>query len=426
MGAPFLLGCWILHDSLLRHRRQFLANNTVHPVNGYRGPNGSGVSTSKTVPTVWTEKDINWKVSLPGPGHSSPVLWGDRIFLTTGDATTNQVWVLCLKASQGQVLWQRGFPISAYHKNAFNTVASGSPAVDAHRVYACWTTPERFTFAAFDHDGKSAWERNLGPFVGQHGGGASPIVFGDEVILANQQDGESFVIAVDAATGHTRWQAPRKTTEASYATPCVYEADDSQPVLVFASHSHGFSGIDPASGKVLWELAGVFDKRVVSSPVLAAGLIIGACGSGEGGSYLVAARPGNPKTAKPAEVAYTIRRSAPYVPTSICVGELLFLWGDDGTVTCLQAGTGAMKWQEHLGKHYFGSPVCVDGRLFAVSTSGEVAVVRASDHFELLARNALGETTHSTPAVAGGRMYIHTSKHLFSIGGTEAGAASVP
>jgi outer membrane protein assembly factor BamB len=291
--------------------------------------------------------------------------------------------------------------------------------VDEHRVYVCWTTPERFTFAAFDQDGKPVWEKDLGPFASQHGGGVSPVVFGDKVILANQQDGGSFILAVDAATGVTRWQTPRQTTEAGYATPCLYDPGDGRALLVFVSHSHGFSGIDPANGEVVWELPEVFDKRVVSSPVLAAGLIIGACGSGEGGNYLLAARPGDPKAGKPPEVAYTVRRAAPYVPTSLCVGPLLFLWGDDGTVSCLEAATGEVKWQERLGKHYFGSPVCVDGRLFAVSTSGEVAVVRAADHFELLARNPLGETTHSTPAVAGGRMYIHTNKHLFSIGGTE-------
>jgi outer membrane protein assembly factor BamB len=126
--------------------------------------------------------------------------------------------------------------------------------------------------------------------------------------------------------------------------------------------------------------------------------------------------------AQEASLAYAIRKSAPYVPTSICVGKLLFLWGDDGAVSCVQAASGEVAWQERLGKHFFCSPVCVAGRLFCVSTTGEVVVIRAADRFELLARNALDETTHSTPAVAGGRMYIHTSKHLVSIGG-RAGAS---
>jgi outer membrane protein assembly factor BamB len=131
----------------------------------------------------------------------------------------------------------------------------------------------------------------------------------------------------------------------------------------------------------------------------------------------VAVTPGDAaKDRKPA-VAYTIRRSAPYVPTSVCVGDRLFLWSDAGIVSCVQAASGEVKWQERVGGNYFSSPVWVDGRLFGISTKGEVVVLEASDRFEILARNPLGETTHSTPAVAGGRMYIHTAKHLISVGG---------
>lgn len=185
--------------------------------------------------------------------------------------------------------------------------------------------------------------------------------------------------------------------------------------MIFTSHSQGVSAIDPDSGKVLWELADLFDKRVVSSPILAAGLIVGACGSGGGANYLVAVRPGGP--VKKAEVAYTIRRSAPYVPTSVCVGERLFLWSDGGVVSCVQATSGEVKWQERVGGNFFSSPLWVDGRLFCVSTKGEVVVLEASDRFQVLARNPLGEVTHSTPAVSGGRMYIHTTKSLISVGG---------
>jgi outer membrane protein assembly factor BamB len=203
-----------------------------------------------------------------------------------------------------------------------------------------------------------------------------------------------------------------------YSTPCVYEPKDGPPALIFTSESQGVSAIDPDKGKVLWELADVFDKRVVSSPVVAAGLIVGACGSGGGGNYLIAVRPGS-STKKP-EVAYTIRKSAPYVPTSVCVGERLFLWSDSGIVSCVQAASGEVKWQERVGGNYFSSPLWVDGRLFCVSTKGEVVVVEASDRFQVLARNPLGEVTHSTPAVAGGRMYIHTTKSLISVGGRTA------
>lgn len=384
----------------------------------FRGPNGSGISPAKTIPTTWTDKDFNWKLPLPGAGHSSPVLWGDRVFLTTGDNQTRQVSVYCVSAVSGQVLWQKAFPFTLHHKNNYNTFASASPAVDQHRVYVCWTSPEHYTLMALTHDGQTVWEKDLGPFVSQHGGGTSPIVYQDEVVLGDEQDGASFLIAVDAATGKTRWQIPRTSKEAVYSTPCVYEPKDGAPALIFNSHSNGVCAINPDNGKVLWELADAFDKRVVSSPVLAVGLIVGACGSGGGGNYLIAVRPGGP--AKNPEIAYTIRKSAPYVTTSVCVGERLFLWSDGGIVSCVQAASGEVKWQERVGGNFFSSPIWVDGRLFCVSTKGEVVVVEASDRFRVLARNPLGEVTHSTPAVAEGRMYIHTTKSLICVGGQTA------
>ena len=156
--------------------------------------------------------------------------------------------------------------------------------------------------------------------------------------------------------------------------------------------------------------------------MIAGEFIIGSCGSGGGGNFVVAVRPGNPTTGAKPERAYEVRRSAPYVPTSVCAGDWLYLWSDAGIVSRVHAATGEVKWQERAGGNFFSSPVCVDGRLFCVSTTGEVVVVAVSDKFEVLARNPLGETTHSTPAVAGGRMYIHTSGHLVSIGGKASAA----
>jgi outer membrane protein assembly factor BamB len=186
-------------------------------------------------------------------------------------------------------------------------------------------------------------------------------------------------------------------------------------LLIFNSETHGVSAIAPDTGKVVWEFAEAFDKRSVSSPIIAAGLVVGSCGSGGGGNYVVAVRPGSPD--RSAERSYEIRRSAPYVPTSICVGKLLFLWSDGGILSCVDASSGEVKWQERVGGNYFSSPIFVDSRLFCISTSGEVVVVSATDKFEVLARNPLGELTHSTPAIAGGRMYIHTSRHVISVGG---------
>jgi outer membrane protein assembly factor BamB len=386
----------------------------------FRGPNGSGVSRAKAVPSGWTDKDVNWKTALPGPGHSSPVLWGEKVFLTAGEERGEKFHVLCLSATTGQLLWEKDFPAKRFPKHNYNTFASSSPATDAHRVYVSWNTPESVALMAFDHAGTLVWKKDLGPYKSQHGGGASPIVHEDSVILANEQDGESFLIAVEAATGKTRWQTPRKTVETAYSTPCVYSPDGGKPALIFNSEAHGISAVDPGSGTVLWEYAKAFDKRSVSSPVVAGDLIIGSCGSGGGGNFVVAVRPGDKASHRQPELAYSLKRSAAYVPTSVFVDGRLFVWSDAGIVSNLDAATGEVKWQERAGGNFFSSPVWVDGRLFCVSTRGEVVVVAAADRFEVLARNQLGEQTHSTPAVAGGRMYIHTVKHLVCVGGANA------
>ena len=390
----------------------------------FRGPNGTGISPAKTIPTTWSEKDFNWKAALPGEGHSSPAIWGDKIFVTSADATKGTMFALCVETADGSILWQKEFPFSPFRKHDLNSFASSSPAVDQQRVYFCLTTPEHCRLVAFTHEGQKAWETDIGPFSAQHGAGTSPIVYQDEVVLANDQDGESSLVALDAASGKIKWRTPRKTAEAAYSTPCVYQQEGDKPVLIFTCHAHGISAVDPDNGKVLWELNNTFDKRVVSSPLLASGLIISSCGSGGGGNYVVAVKPGNPVQNKKPELAYSIRRSAPYLPTSVCVGDLLFLWSDGGIVTCVRAASGEVRWQERVGGDFYASPICVDGRLFCVSTRGEVVVLDASSQFKLLARNPLNEKTESTPAVAGGRMYIHTSKHLFSIGGSKQAAAA--
>jgi outer membrane protein assembly factor BamB len=383
----------------------------------FRGPNGSGISHAKTIPTKWADADFNWRIELPGVGHSSPVLWGEKIFLTSCDEKAGKYFILCLDTEKGRVLWQKESSITPYPKNRANAFASSTPTVDAERVYVCQTDHAHNLLLAFDHRGEKVWERDLGTFAAQHGAGVSPMLYEDMVILPNEQDGASFLLAVEARTGQTRWQTPRKTVEAAYSTPCVYQPKNGPPSLIFNGHAHGISAIAPDTGKVLWEFAEAFDKRSVSSPVLAGDCLIGSCGSGGGGNYVVAVRPGDPAKNKPPERAYEIRKSAPYVPTSICVGGLLFLWSETSIVTCVQAGTGEVKWQERAGRDFFSSPVCVDDRLFCVSKSGEVVVIPATGRFEVLARNTLGELTHSTPAVAGGRMYIHTSQHLVSVGG---------
>jgi len=382
----------------------------------FRGPNGAGHSDATTIPVTWAEKDYNWKVALPGSGHSSPVLWGDKIFVTSSMGPGGGMILLCLDAKDGTQLWRRdlAFPPVTLHR--FNSFASASAAVDKDRVYVSWTAPESYTVTALDHAGETVWERDLGPFKSQHGGGVSPMLYENMVIVPNEQLGPSSILALDTATGRTIWQTPRNNVLTAYSTPCVFQPAEGEPQLIFNSRAHGIYGVDPKTGTVLWEYEAAFDKRSVSSPVLASGVIIGSCGSGAGGNYVVAVKPPASPGQKP-ELAYEVRRSAPYVPTSVAVGDLLYLWSDGGIVTCIHAPTGEERWRERVGGDFFGSPICVGNRIYCISTTGEVVVLEAGDSFKVLGRNPLNELSHATPAVSNGRMYLRTEKHLISLGG---------
>jgi outer membrane protein assembly factor BamB len=391
----------------------------------FRGPNGQGISDATTVPVQWTDKDYNWKVALPGTGHSSPVVWGDRIFLTCADAQTAKRMVLCLAAADGRTLWQRDYPSKTYGQNEENNYASATPAADADAVYLTWTAPEEVVLLALDHAGTEKWRRRLGPYPTRHGSGTSPIVYQDLVILSNDQEGtrfvssegKSFIVAVDRTSGETRWQSDRRTVLAAYSTPCVFRADGGPPELIFTSTAHGITAIDPATGKVNWEIDRIFLDRCVASPVLAPGLVIASYGYGNRGTRLVAVRPGSKAKGVEPQVAWDMKKDVPLIPTPIIKDGRLFCWADDGTVTCLTVETGRPVWQERLGTQFFASPVCVNNRLYGISKKGEVFVIAAADKFELLARVPLGEPTNATPAVAGGVMYLRTASHLMSLGG---------
>jgi len=303
--------------------------------------------------------------------------------------------------------------------NKDNSFASSTPAVDAHHVYAYWTTKEEVTLLALDHAGKEVWRRNFGEFISEHGSGVSPIVVGDLVVLSNDQEGNSSLIAVDRKTGADRWTVLRTTSKAAYGTPCLYHPEGGPPELVFMCQSHGITSLDPATGKENWELKDTFPLRVVVSPVLADGLFVGSCGVGGIARRFVAVKPGSKKNGTEPAVVWEQKQSIPYVPTPIAKDGKLFLWTDNGVVRCLRAATGEQLGEVRLKDLFYGSPVWAEGRLYCISRKGVVHVVGADEKLEPLAANPLGEGSHATPAIAGGVLYLRTFSHLIAIGGTK-------
>jgi len=389
----------------------------------YRGPNGQGISHAKSIPVKWAEKDYNWKVKLPGGGHSSPVLWGDKVFVTSAEEKAGRSFLLALRVSDGKILWQKQYSLTTYRMNPRNSYAAATPVVDADHVYALWPTPKETILVALDHDGGEIWQRTFGGVHCQHGAGSSPIVFDDIVVFTHEhedssKDARSAWIAIDRKTGRTRWELERQTSpKTSYSTPCVYSPPTGERQLIFTSRAHGITSVNPRTGTVVWEAKSVFPARVVSSPVIATGLLIGSCGNGSSGKCLVAVNPGKTdKSTQPTEAYKIDNSSMPYVPTSLAKAGLLFTFHDRGYVSCLRSATGEQLWREKPANQFYGSPVWVNRILYCIAIKGEVVVIKAAPTYELLAVNPLGEKSHATPAVAGGRMYLRTYSHLISIG----------
>jgi outer membrane protein assembly factor BamB len=387
----------------------------------FRGPNGTGISSATTVPVTFAEADFNWKADLPGKGHSSPVIWGKKLFITSSEDGAGKRHVFCLNTTDGKPLWSKTYDFKVYPQHQFNSSASSTPAVDGQRVYIVWSTPEAVTVHALDHNGKEAWVRDLGGYKAQHGGASSPIVVGDLLILAKEpEDAPGMLLALDCKTGEVRWKRDRQGKDAPYATPMVYQPKSGPAELIFTSNAYGMTSLDPKTGELNWEMPGIFRARCVSGPVRVGDLIFATAGNGGGDRQAVAVRPGSKASKTEPKVEYQVARGASYVPTPIVVGDLMFLWGDAGIVTCVRAGNGEQVWSERVGGRYFGSPVCVNGKIYAISSLGEVVVIEASDQFKVLGRSNLGGPSHSTPAIADGVMYLRTEAQLISVGGKKA------
>ncbi|MDP3069145.1 MAG: PQQ-binding-like beta-propeller repeat protein [Opitutaceae bacterium] len=390
----------------------------------FRGPNGTGHSPAKGVPTTWTESDFRWRVPIAGASHSQPVIWGDKLFLMTALDGGKERALLCLDKRDGKELWRQSYVLPTHRPGSKNSgYANTSAVVDAQRVVAVFVSEQHQWVRAYDHAGKELWARDLGPFKSQHGHGASPMIFEHTVIVPNDQDSESFVVALHLKTGAEVWKSARSpgrgtNIAAAYCTPVTHRRADGSVELIFTSQSHGVSSLDARTGALNWE-SPVFDKRMVASPIVAGDLAIGSCGSGAGtGNYLSAIKLGGSGNVAKTHVAYTLRRATPYVPTPLYHDGRLYLISDGGIASAIEAATGKEIWSERLPRaEFFASPVLIDGKLYVASTAGDMFVLATGDTFNVIARNPLGEGTHSTACVDGGRIYVKTFTHLVCIGG---------
>jgi outer membrane protein assembly factor BamB len=386
----------------------------------FRGPDGTGIGKGESIPVSFTEADYLWQVKLPGPGHSSPVLWGDRVFVTCTHDARQEREVICLDANSGKTLWSTKMPFTPYRHNRQNSFAASTPAVDAERVYVNWISGGMFVALALDHAGKTLWRREMGEFQARHGAGASPIALGGLMIVGNDNRATSFLAGLDGKTGKTVWQIKRASKMTSYITPAVYHPKEGTPEVVFVSEANGMTGVDPMSGQKKWESDKLFTLKSVASPVVAGSVIFATAGAGGAGRESAAVRPGDAQTGRDPTVAWRLDRTLPYVPTPIAIGDHLYILSDAGVMTCVTAATGKQVWQERLRGSFYASPISVNGRIYLVTRSGEVIVLKAGPEYRVLGKSTLPEYTDATPAIAKGRMYIRTLNHLICIGDARA------
>ena len=312
-----LLGCcWLM---------LFAGSAPAQEWNRFRGPNGAGTS-SVTIPAAWDEDDYRWRVAVPGIGHASPVVWEDRIFVSSGDEETGARLLVCLDRATGEEVWSRSFDDATHAKHNLNSFASTTPVVDERGEHLAWGTPEHIWVVAVTHDGDEAWRTDLGPYRSGHGFGQSLITYGDLLILPVEHQGESFRAALNTSDGAVRWRVP-SASSLHYATPCVRTRADGVDELIFVNWEQGIAAVDPLSGEVNWS-ADVFDKShiesSIGSPVLAGGLVIGVAGWLGHGYEAIAVDP----DADGAPVVWKLDRGAPLCTTPLVLGESVYFWSD--------------------------------------------------------------------------------------------------
>lgn len=393
-----------------------------------RGADGSAVSLEKSIPVAWSQSDYEWVTDLPGEGHSSPVIWDQDLFVTTAMDKGRLRDLLCLDAFTGKIKWSRASGFNLSPKHSKNSFASSTPATDGERVYVAIADEERFGLAAYDHDGNLAWRNWLGPFLSRQGQATSPIVFEDLVIIPNDQDGPSSIVACDRRDGRVVWNSLQATRDASYATPWILETARRKPQLICLSGATGISSLDPWSGEINWSTAELLARLVgsptrvfgspfpvVGSPKLAPGYFHAIFSLGGEDIRVIGVDPTGVIDLGTTDLNIPMDKDRVSVPSAVAWKDSVFIWTDNGFVICLDPKIRKTRWKVHVGGNFCNSAVCIDGRLYCIEESGKVIVVSAGTEFRLLGENPIGDPSYSSPAVANGRLYLRSTHRISSL-----------
>ena len=390
----------------------------------FHGVDGLGDAGDASIPSQWSDDDYSWKRKLGSRDVGSPIVFDSKVYYLVSRPQSQQISLESIDLGTGELRWSKDFRQNQHHLHNRNTFASGTPTADEEYVFIAFADSQHTHLMCFDHDGNQVWSRDFGAWVSQHGFGTSPRIYGDLVLLLNSQQaeqlapgaapGRSRVVAVDRRSGDTVWETPLTATRTCYGVPAVYEGSG-KPQIIDANTGDGMFGLDPETGRMLWNLK-VFDKRVCSTPLIVGDIAIGSSGSGGGGNHLVAVKIPSQPGEKPEQV-YRVDRGAPYVPTPVLKDGRLFMVDDKGVASCIDALTGEKVWTARIGGSFGASPILIGDKLLLISLSGEATVIRAGDEFEKLGEVDLGGPVGATPAFAEGVLLLRVDDEMRCLGG---------
>ena len=375
----------------------------------FRGPGGEGLSDQTDLPLEWSEsRNVDWKVPIPGEGWSSPTILDGRVWLTTATDRGRSLRAIALNWVSGEIVHDVEVIrlASGPSKHQKNTHASPTPILTKDRVYAHFG---RHGTAALDHSGKVLWRNLEHTYSDGHGNGGSPVLWNDLLIFNADGVERQSVVALDTDSGETRWVA-RRGSRMSFATPLIIQTPRGPQLISPGGDEAG--AYDPRTGRLLWSIR--YDGfSLIPRPVFGNGLVY--LTSGFYRPTVHAVRPDGSGDVTASHVEWRQSRGAPLTPSLLLVGDLLYLVSDNGIASCLDAKTGAQKWQGRLGGAFSASPLHAAGRIYFTNETGETTVIAAGDEYRELARNRVDGDTLASLAVSGSSICLRSRTHLYRI-----------
>ena len=391
---------------------------------GFRGPGRQGISNEKNLPTQWSAtSNIAWKTAIAGEGWSSPIVFGDRVFVTTAAEEGASFHLMCLDRKTGAVLWDRQvLRQKPGHRQPLNSYASSTPVTDGTNVYIVAFDG---SIAAVSMEGQIVWLNRDFEYFSEHGLGVSPILYKELLIVAFDPSSsgpdpklgwqepwdKAVILALDKNTGKVRWEGKRGLSRIAHVSPQILSVDGKDHLI--SSAGNVIQGFDPDTGERIWTVSSP-GEGVVPSVVTGEGLIFTTSGFGDSAIRVV--RAGGKGDVTKTHLAWESAEDVPKIPSMLYAKPHLYLVTEAGVAKCFKAATGEVIWRERLSDRFSASPVWADGKIYFLSDKGTTTVIADGSEFKVLAKNELNETCKASPAISQQNIFIRSDKHLFCIG----------